>query len=144
MESIYIKNGFPRKLIQSKIRNLKGRNFQSVRNSDHVDPFKNSYEDQFNLILQYTSKRCDTVAKHLIKTVKRLTPKFRLSICWRTVKLSSIVTPRLKNTVPLQFRNGCIYEFTCAEQCNKRYIGESKRLLKTRINEHFQDSKNKK
>ena len=38
-------------------------------------------------------------------------------------------------------KNGCIYEFTCAENCRTTYIGESKRLLKVRISEHFQNKK---
>ena len=38
-------------------------------------------------------------------------------------------------------RNGCIYEFTCAKQCGKKYIGETKRILKKRIAEHFQESR---
>ena len=35
-------------------------------------------------------------------------------------------------------KNGCIYKFTCAKDCEKTYIGESKRLLKKRIREHTQ------
>ena len=95
----------------------------------------------YNLVLQYTSRRCDTIAKNLLKIVKRITPKFRLNFCWRTIKTASICTPRLKESVPLPFKNGCIYHFTCVKPCGKNYIGESKRMLKTRISEHNQPSR---
>ena len=38
-------------------------------------------------------------------------------------------------------RNGCIYKFTCSQECEINYIGESKRLLKIRVNEHSQASR---
>ena len=38
-------------------------------------------------------------------------------------------------------KNGCIYEFKCVEKCQKTYIGESKRLFKTRISENNQPSR---
>ena len=43
--------------------------------------------------------------------------------------------------MPPLLKNGCIYEFKCVEKCQKTYIGESKRLLKTRIGEHNQPSR---
>ena len=46
--------------------------------------------------------------------------------------------PKIKQSTPLILRNGCIYRFTCAKKCSKEYIGETKRLLQTRIAEHFQ------
>ena len=38
-------------------------------------------------------------------------------------------------------KNGSIYKFKCSDLCGKTYIGETKRLLKTRIAEHFQKSR---
>ena len=143
MSNIYEKNGFPRKLVQGKIKSLKERNFQPARQkSDRIDNFNTTYDNRLNLVLQYTSHRCESVAKKLLKVIKRLTPNFRLNFCWRTIKTSSICSPRLKESVPLYDRNGCIYKFTCAEKCQKSYVGETKRLLKTRIGEHFQEKRN--
>ena len=55
--------------------------------------------------------------------------------------MSTITSPKLKYQVPLSLRNGCIYKFTCVEECAKSYIGESKRYLKCRVKEHSQPSR---
>ena len=97
--------------------------------------------NSFKLVLGYTSPRCDTVAKNLLKIIKRVTPQFKLNFAWKPIKLSSVCTPKLKQPVPEMLKNGAIYEFTCAENCRQKYIGETKRLLKVRIAEHFQKSR---
>ena len=64
-----------------------------------------------------------------------------MNFAWKPIKLSSVCTPKLKRPVPEILKNGAIYKFTCAENCLQSYIGESKRLLKVRIAEHFQESR---
>ena len=59
----------------------------------------------------------------------------------KTLKLGAICTPKLKKTVPLLQKNGCIYEFKCVPECQKTYIGETKRILKSRLEEHNQPSR---
>ena len=143
MEKIYLKNGYPRKMINQKIKELKERNFNPsrVRTYDDKKMLKKE-NNSFNLVLAYTSPRCETVSKNLLKIIKRVTPRFSLNFCWKPIPLASICTPKLKKPVPLILKNGCVYEFNCAENCQKSYIGETKRILKVRIAEHFQPSRN--
>ena len=143
MTQIYLRNGFPRRLIQDKITDLKKRNFSpSEFRRQRDEDIRNNPHRNHNLILTYSSRRCDTVIQKLLRTVKEITPQFRLNICWRTVKLQTLTTPKLKQSPPLMLRSGCIYKFTCSEKCSKTYIGESKRLLNVRVGEHFQKSRN--
>ena len=97
--------------------------------------------NSFNLVLAYTSPRCENVSKKLLQIIKRVTPKFLLNFCWKPIKLSSICTPKLKEPVPEMLKNGCVYEFTCNENCLKQYIGETKKPLQIRIGWHFQKSR---
>ena len=67
-------------MIQQKTKELKERNFNPSRVRIYDD--KNMTKKQtnsFNLVLSYTSPRCDTVAKNLIKIIKRVTPSFYLN-----------------------------------------------------------------
>ena len=118
-------------------RNGLKSSFRKVRDEE----IKNNPEKNFNISLTYTSRRCESVAQKLMKCIKKVTPDFRINWCWRTIKMSSITSPKLKNKVPTILKNGAIYKFTCAKECQKTYIGETKRLLKTRISEHFQPSR---
>ena len=90
-------------------------------------------------MLPYTSQRCDSVAKNFFK--KTVTPNFKLNFLWKPIKLAAICTPKLKKSVPFLLKNGCIYEFKCVPECQKTYIGESKRILKSRLEEHNQPSR---
>ena len=142
MKNIYIENNYPQNLILRKISELKSRKFEpSQFRKIRDEEIKNHPERNCNISLTYTSPRCETIAKKLLRCVKKVTPEFSINFCWRTIKMSSMTSPKLKNQVPTILKNGCIYKFTCAEECRKEYIGESKRLLKTRIGEHFQESR---
>ena len=142
IENIYVKNGYPRSMIHQKTKELKERNFNPsrVRTYDDQKMLKKE-NNSFNLVLAYTSHRCDSVAKKLLQIIKTVTPKYKLNFIWKPIKLSSLCTPKLKKAVPMLQKNGSIYKFKCSDLCGKTYIGETKRLLKTRIAEHFQKSR---
>ena len=62
MTQIYLRNGFPRRLIYDKINDLKKRNFcPSDFRRQRDEEIKNNPERNFNLILTYSSRRFDTV-----------------------------------------------------------------------------------
>ena len=57
-------------------------------------------------------------------------------ILFSTLKLSSVIYPRLKLKTDY-FNNSCtVYKYDCVEVCPSNYIGESERLLHQRILEH--------
>ena len=77
MTQIYLRNGFPRRLIQDKITDLKKRNFSpSEFRRQRDEDIRNNPHRNHNLILTYSSRRCDTVIQKLLRTVKAITPQF--------------------------------------------------------------------
>ena len=75
IENIYVKNGYPRSMIHQKTKELKERNFNPsrVRICDDQKMLKKE-NNSFNLVLAYTSHRCDSVAKKLLQIIKIVTP----------------------------------------------------------------------
>ena len=71
IENIYVKNGYPRSMIHQKTKELKERNFNPsrVRTYDDQKMLKKE-NNSFNLVLAYTSHRCDSVAKKFSKLLK--------------------------------------------------------------------------
>ena len=132
----FTKNGYPTKLINTKIREIREKNFQSSKKPED----NNENTKTFNLSIPYTSSRCHKIAIKTIKMIKKLTPNFRINLTWKTVKLSRVITPKLKRILPNLEKSGIVYKFDC--DCSESYVGETKRSLKTRISEHSWKSKN--
>ena len=61
-----------------------------------------------------------------------------ITIAFLPLKLSSFFS--CKDTLPKSLKSYVVYQFTCAG-CNACYIGETKRHLKTRIEEHLGNDK---
>ena len=55
--------------------------------------------------------------------------------------LNSVIN-RGKDKLPIRDMTGVVYKLNCKE-CDKTYVGETKRALGIRVNEHFMDTKNK-
>ena len=89
-------------MIHQKTKELKERNFNPsrVRTYDDQKMLKKE-NNSFNLVLAYTSHRCDSVAKKLLQIIKTVTPKYKLNFIWKPIKLSSLCTPKLKKAVPM-------------------------------------------
>ena len=100
----FIQNGFPSKLVKEKIRYLKSLNFQKEQTEDETDIhhyFKASF----------TGARCDAIGNKIKKIIKSVTPKFKITLAWKTIRLESVIYPRLKKEIPLRRRSGLIYEY---------------------------------
>ena len=81
MTKIYLQNGFPRRLIYNKIEELKKRDFQpSSLRQERENEIRNNSDKNYNLILTYSSRRCDSVARKLPRTLKEITPDFRVHL----------------------------------------------------------------
>ena len=89
---------------------------------------------QIFLTLPYTSFRCSKIASKLHSTIQKYTPNFRLKVAFQTIQLSSVILPRLKPRKTYFFNSNVVYKFEC--NCSKTYIGETKKLLKSRIFQH--------
>ena len=131
----FLKNSYPEKLIDNKIREIRDRNFQpKPKNKDIKDV---AWDRKFTLVLPYTSKRCSQVERKLIRAIKCVTPEYHVNFAWSLIKIGKIVTPRLK---PLNCpKIHLCYKFTC--DCEQIYIGETSRTLEARVKQHDYDKK---
>ena len=71
--------------------------------------------------------------------LKTITPDFEINLTWKTVKLRTVITPKLKKVKPPLEKSGIVYQFKC--DCSETYVGETKRCFKKRIAEHSWKSK---
>ena len=135
LESIFVENEFPRKLIHDKIKEITDRNFGPSSNKlNRLEQQKNSDLKFLSISLPYTSFRCSHIAYKIYKIIEKYTPNFRLNIAFTTIKLSSLILPKLKPQKNDLFNSHTCYKFECP--CSMTYIGETTRLLETRILEH--------
>ena len=136
MKKIEIFNGFPEKLIDTKIAEVKSKNFSpSTLSTDRIEEIQKFPERNHSFCIPYTSHRCQKISCNIVSCIKRVTPDFNVNICFSNVKLSRHYTPRLKCSVPWLEQSVVIYKFECP--CSKSYIGETKRVAKIRISEHY-------
>ena len=140
LAELYIKNEYPRRLVEKTIQEIKNKNFESNGNHKKFQDLRNNAPDQFyTLCLPYTSHRCAKVASKLTRLLKIHTPNYHVNIAWRSQKLQKYFSHKLKLPVPDTAKIGTTYKYNCL--CEKNYIGESIRSLRTRVREHNQKSK---
>ena len=90
-----------------------------------------------NFCASFTGPRCDSIGSKMRAILKKVTPKFFLRLCWKTVRIEQCLHPTWKRPVPIEQKSGVVYHFQCP--CGKTdYQGETKRQLGTRIREHFE------
>ena len=94
MKQKFLNNGYSEKLINSKIMEIKNRNFgpnpYKVINQNE----RNNPEFEFyNLGLPYTSYRCSEIATSLKNLSKKYTPNYRLNVCLSTITLENVILP---------------------------------------------------
>ena len=136
LTDIYLENQYPLKIIESAIQEIKSRNFTAKNNkTEYQRLVKNNPDKYHTLILPFTARSCENIGYNLLRITKSLTPEYSLNVCWTTEKLARFCSPRLKLGMPPVEKIGCVYEFKCPG-CDKLYIGETKRRLKVRIEEH--------
>ena len=140
LKELYLKNEYPINLINSKMTEIRNRNFTSKTNkTERTEEIKQNPDRNFNLCLPSTSLRCEKISYKIITLVKKYTPNYRLNICWRSEKLGRFYTPKLKLAIPKFEKTGSVYIFKC--KCNETfYIGETQKRLKTRVAEHNRPS----
>ena len=118
-----MKNGYLGNHIDRVVNNFLSKIF--VQNSVSTE-----HSDFINLLpLQFRGNHSTVFAKQIHK----LLPTTR--IYFTTTKLRSIISPTSLK-VPVLYKSGVVYKYTCPT-CHKLYIGQTKRYLSKRINEHF-------
>ena len=137
-KNTYLKNQYPLHILNNKISEVRGRDFQKspyaeIRKADLENPDFTHY----SFSLPYTSQRCSSVASNIYKIINQFTPNYKLKIIISTIKIDSVVHPRLKPAKKyFQHCNVC-YNYLC--DCEARYLGETQQMLHSRVKNHRTD-----
>jgi len=124
----FLKNSYPLMLIKKKIKEITDLNFEPLKR-DESDIVK-----KFYLSLDFTSERCYKIGLSLQKIFQKVSPKFRLIVSWRTIRLDRALGQFLKKVPEKYDMNDVIYKWTCP--CKSSYIGQTKRRAGIRWCEH--------
>ena len=80
-KQIYLKNQFPRYLLEQKIKEVRNRDFRpSNRKEKLKEDMENPDFEHHSFTLPYTSFRCSTVASNIYKIMETYTPFFKLHL----------------------------------------------------------------
>ena len=139
----FLKNNYPKHVIENKINEIKARNFKkSTSRLEYEEKYKNlDYGNFQNITLPFTNFRCGKIASEIRTLIRKTCPKFMINFSFTNIKLKNIVNPLLKPKVSKELKSGVIYEFKCP--CSSTYIGETKQLLCYRVRQHPRDHDSK-
>ena len=139
LKTKFLKNNFPKTIVETKINEIKARNFQkSVSRIEYEEKFKNlDFSDFQNITLPFTDFRCSKIASDIKILIRKICPNFTLNFSFTNIKLKNFISPLLKPKISKELKSGLIYEFKCP--CSESYIGETKQLLCYRVQQHRRD-----
>jgi hypothetical protein len=132
----FLRNGYPRNLICDKIKEAKGRNFQTRDKSDLEKRRRECPESFHTFTANFTDFSCEKLARKIKSNLRKLTPDFSINIAWSSTTFDSVIIPALKRKPEVLETSNLIYKFDCVEGCPASYVGETARLLRLRCLEH--------
>jgi hypothetical protein len=116
-----IKNGYPQKVVQEKVKKFAVKQSKTDESTDEENEKPTTVSIPY---LKITSQRISrALARAEIRTIMKPGISIKNQIC------------HLKDKIPKESKSNVIYMIPCTE-CDKSYVGETKRRLKTRITEH--------
>jgi len=81
---MYVKNEYPRRLVESTIREVKNKKCENNGNQNNYHELKTNAPNQYyTLCIPFTSTRCEKVASKLIRLLKKNTPNYHINIAWK-------------------------------------------------------------
>ena len=136
LKTKFQKNNYPKPLIETKISEIKARNFQkSISRTEYEEKFKNlDYTDFQNITLPFTDLRCGKIAFEIRNLIHKICFNFMLNFSFTNIKLKNFISLLLKPQISKELKAGLVYEFKCA--CSESYIGETRQLLCYRVQQH--------
>ena len=126
------KNIYPKNIIDNQIKTFLDKQFKAdsgTAERQNTLDYSLPYIGHFSYV---TKKKSKHICERFCKDID-------ISIAFSPLKLRSFFS--CKDTLPKSLQSYIVYQFTCA-RCKACYIGETKRYLSTRIEEHL--GKNKK
>jgi hypothetical protein len=128
---------FRENLIKNKIKEIVARKFVPKNNkSERLQDILDNPDSNCNLMLTFNHPKCEKVEKRIYNLIRSLTPEFHSNIIWKTVRLSPILSPKLKSQIIQCKKCNLVYSVICS--CSIAYFGETARRLRTRVKEHQQ------
>jgi hypothetical protein len=125
-----LKNQYPEKPINQKINNLKFKELPSSQSkARRNEKLKNPAIVNHTISIPFTSFKCSIIARKMIKILTQYTKSFKLHIAFSTIKLLSVILPRLKPPKSYYQNSNLTYEYVCDEPCEATYIGETQQML---------------
>ena len=122
------KNMHPKSAIHNQIKTFQDKQFA-------VDSGTTSEKQKtLHYSLPYIGHLSHVTKKELRHIFERFCKDIDIKIAFSPLKLSSFFS--CKDTLPKSLQSYVVYQFTCAG-CKACYIGETKRHLNTRIEEHL-------
>ncbi|CAF4781708.1 unnamed protein product [Rotaria magnacalcarata] len=130
IRKLSFKNGYPIAFVESVIR----RQLNLVYEPREIKPPKPE-TDIVVLRIPYYGNPTHIYGKRVTTAVAAQYPLKQVRVVYDiTARIGHNFTT--KDKIPTEFRSGVVYEATCPV-CNEKYIGQTCRHLKTRINEHL-------
>ena len=125
LKNTFLVNSYSEKLINSKINEIKLRNFESNPNKAIREADRNNPELKFQTFcITFTSFRCSKVTNKIKNIFSKYTPNFRVNVIFKTITLENIILPRLKPAKPMYLVPNSVYLFTC-ECVEATYVGQT-------------------
>ena len=127
LKEVYSQNSYPSALINSKIQIFLANREKPIRPpTNHT------------ICLEYSSPLIEHSICDLTRKMEKILPEFRVNVAYRAVKVSKLFSFMAKPQIEIFEKSNVVYLYTCP--CEEKYIGQTKRLLRTRIKDHQYDS----
>ncbi|CAM4835397.1 unnamed protein product [Rotaria magnacalcarata] len=127
-------NGYPIVFVNSVIRRQ-----LHIKNSSPVPIQPELNNDIVVLRVPYFGPESQVYGKRVTDVVAKQYPLKKVRVIYDiTNRIGQGF--KLKDSITDEFKAGVVYEATCS-QCNKAYVGQTFRHLKTRVHEHMLDQK---
>ena len=131
LENILKRNAYPPKVIDRELRKYLNNRLSKTKTKEEkgkVHYFKLPYIGHF-------SKKVKTKISEICQ---KYCHELKITTCFSLLKTGSLFS--VKDVIPSDQRSFVVYYFSCPG-CNASYVGETTRILMTRIDEHLHSGK---
>ena len=130
------KNGYPRLFLDNTYQAFIESNGINERSFENKQGIKNGNQDKDRpdayVVVPFVGKPSIKLQHRLCKTMED--NGIQVSPAFRTTKVASYFN--LKSSCPLLFKSNVVYQFVCSCDENTTYIGETRRQLFRRVEDH--------
>ena len=124
-----MKNIYPSYLIDKQVKHF----FRNKFSNNYCNAVKESNATLYYKF-PYIGSFSNNTKKKINELCKKVYKNFNINIVFSPFKTGDLFSS--KDCLPSSLRSFVVYKFVCAG-CQSRYIGETKRHLRIRINEHL-------